>query len=203
VQATGSPGKNERRSFSPKTARARCVCSEEFEAKPASAARRTTKPGSVLPDHRQTQTNAPRPSIADTDMKISTKRLTQAERAASEQSALAAECRNRDGSRKTDEVHGTILQHLAKRNGCGYQGNNGSIKDSLVAFAKWIVRAYTEVAVVTAARWTQRVEPDLKLRASRVARLISLRSAIQRRLDSELQMNGHSGRRVCENALIA
>jgi hypothetical protein len=151
------------------------------------------------PDHRQTQTNAPRPSIADTDMKISTKRLTQAERAASEQSALAAECRNRDGSRKTDEVHGTILQHLAKRNGCGYQGNNGSIKDSLIAFAKWIVRAYTEAAVFTAARWTQRAEPDLKLRASRVARLISLRSAIQRRLDSELQMKGHSGR---EHAVI-
>lgn len=117
-------------------------------------------------------------------MKTSTKRLAQAERATTEQAALARAYGNRVGGGKTDEMRGSHEQY---RYGRGHRHMSAWLKDRAIEFAARMGRAYGEAAVVTAARWTQRAKPNLTRRAPRIVRLIALRSAIQRQIDNELQ----------------
>ena len=124
-------------------------------------------------------------------MKTSAKRLIEAERAACDQATISAFFRNRVEGGTTDEVHGSIERDLGGQHGRDHPHAGGALKNRLIELAGRIALAYTEAAVVEAARWTQRAKPELKRRAPRVVRLIALRDAIQRRIDNELQMKNY------------
>ena len=164
------------RSFSPKTARARCQCAFRQRARRS---------------HWETQTKIRVLFFGNTNMKTSTKQPIKVQRAGSEQAALSADYRNTVDGGTTDEVHGSIEQDFGGRHGNDHQHTSASLKDHVIKFAGRIALAYTEAAVVEAARWTQRAKPELKRRAPRVVRLIALRDAIQRRIDNELQMKNY------------